>query len=601
MPLELGSGQFLEGTDARIETKPDSDDPRGMLVELSIRDLALIEAAELSFGPGLNTITGETGAGKSLLVGALELLVGARLRQRGASVVRAGAKVARVEGRFELVPGGERARIVGAYLAKELPDLHGDFAASAEDGGVHELILGRTVTQEGKSRAHLGQRPASLKALRSLASLLFEIHGQNDHQRLLLPEEQLALLDAFAGARGELEAYRECRLRWRTTRDALAAFEAERAERRDRLDLLRYQLGELTDARLEPGERQRLVAEREILRHAGQLATELGAVAENLSEGDGALIDVLRTMLRRIEAWRARVPGLDDVANNLREAMVFGEEAAAGLVTFNDSVEVDPARLEEVEERLAELERLTHKYQLDDTALIEHAAGLEDAVAELERVEGSSAELEAAVASAAHELAAAAKALTRKREAARKPLGKAVEAALAGLGLVRASFALAFRPYGAAPGPMGAETVEFQLAANPGELPAPLAAVASGGEAARIMLALRGVLVAGESGRCLVFDEIDAGVGGRLGPEVAGRLRELGEAHQVLCVTHLASIAAGAHRHHRVAKEVRGGRTLTVFAELEGEARVRELADMLAGGADEATARAEAGRLLAAY
>ena len=191
--------------------------------------------------------------------------------------------------------------------------------------------------------------------------------------------------------------------------------------------------------------------------------------------------------------------------------------------------------------------------------------------------------------------------IPRGRSPARKPLGKAVEAALAGLGLVRASFALAFRPYGAAPGPMGAETVEFQLAANPGELPAPLAAVASGGEAARIMLALRGVLVAGESGRCLVFDEIDAGVGGRLGPEVAGRLRELGEAHQVLCVTHLASIAAGAHRHHRVAKEVRGGRTLTVFAELEGEARVRELADMLAGGADEATARAEAGRLLAAY
>lgn len=582
-----------------------------MLVELSIRDLALIEAAELPFGPGLNVITGETGAGKSLVVGALELLVGQR-HKAGAKVVRAGAAAARVEGRFELAVGSERAAALQTYLERELPELAEDFAAEArelEAGGVHELILGRTITKEGKSRAHIGQRPAALKALRGIAGLLFELHGQNDHQRLLVREEQLALLDSFAGAEGELEAYRTARAAWRAAADELARHEAERDERRDRLDLVRFQLGELEGAELEPGERARLTAERERLRHAEELSSDLGGVAEGLSEGDETLLDTLRTMERRVEAWHARLGGggLEDAASNLREAVVFTEEAAAALVSFTSDLEVDPARLEEVEERLDELERLCAKYDLDEAGLVARMDELEAEREALAGVEGAGDELEAAVAAARAELEAAAKALTQRRKRATKPLAKAVEAALAGLGLGKARFAVAFVAEGAGKddarhfGPRGVETAEFQLAANPGEPPAPLAAVASGGEAARIMLALESVLVANQTGRCLVFDEVDTGVGGRLGPEVAARLRELGERHQVLCVTHLPAIAAGAHRHLRVAKEERAGRTLTVFAELEGEPRVRELADMIAGGADEATAHAEANRLLAAF
>lgn len=636
----------------------------------------MIEAAELPFGPGLNVITGETGAGKSLVVGALELLVGLR-HKAGAKVVRAGAAAARVEGRFELVSGSERARVVRAYLERELPELVEEFDESVGDGHVHELILGRTITKDGRSRAHVGQRPASLKSLAGVASLMFEIHGQNDHQRLLQRDEQLALLDGFAGAREDLTAYRAARKAWRGLRDELTRFEAERAERRDRLDLLRFQFGELDEAGLEAGEAARLNDERERLSHAEALSSELGGVAMGLSESDDALLDTLRQMERRVEAWRKRINGLEDAANNLREAVVFAEEAAVALVSFTSDLEVDPARLEEVEERTDELERLQDKYGCDEAGLIALRAELGAGIDELEALESSSGALESRVAEARAAMEARAAKLTAKRKAAMKPLAKAVEGALAGLGLAKARFSLVFvaegtaakdkavakaeaavttkaasavttskgaaKPaahkaanaastraasdaspqsakavsakangaasQGAASASSGAasftshgvEGVEFLLAANPGEPPASLATVASGGEAARIMLALESVLVANETGRCLVFDEVDTGVGGRLGPEVAARLRELGENHQVLCVTHLPAIAAGAHRHLRVAKETRSGRTVTVFAELAGEPRVRELADMIAGGADEATARAEAGRLLAAF
>lgn len=586
-----------------------------MLVELSIRDLALIEAAELPFGPGLNVITGETGAGKSLVVGALELLVGQR-HKAGAKVVRTGADAARVEGRFELVAGSERARLVRAFLEQELPELVEAFdeTASVLQAGealdVHELILGRTITKEGRSRAHVGHRPASLKALAGVAAILFEIHGQNDHQRLLQRDEQLALLDGFAGCAKELAAYREARAAWRQVSAELERFEAERAERRDRLDLVRFQLGELEEAGLEVGERERLSAERERLSHAEALSTELGGVAMGLSEGDEPLLDTLRAMERRVEAWHRRLgegAGLEAALSNLREAVVYTEEGAAALVSFTSDLEIDPGRLEEVEERLDELERLMDKYDQDEAGLVALGATLREELDGLEVSEGSGEALVQKVAAVREVLERRAAALTKQRKACAKPLAKAVEAALKGLGLGKARFGVTFVAEGAGKGDAalfgsrGVETVEFQLAANPGEAPAPLAMVASGGEAARIMLALESVLSQNETGRCLVFDEVDTGVGGRLGPEVAARLRELGESHQVLCVTHLPAIAAGAHRHLRVAKEERAGRTLTVFAELAGEPRVRELADMIAGGADEATAKAEASRLLAAF
>jgi len=610
-----------------------------MLAELSIRDLALIEAAELSFGIGLNVITGETGAGKSLLVGALDLILGGRPKAGAAGLVRAGAKEARLEARFELDTSTERGRAVAAFLDAELEDFSADFAETGE------LILGRSLTSAGRTRARINQRPVPLKALRTLAGILIELHGQNDHQRLCLAGEQRRLLDAFGGHAKVLGAYAAARTNALAAADALAAFHERRTERRDRIDLLRYQLEELDGARLEAGERANLTAERELLRHAEELSSELGGVAEGLSEGDSALLDTLRTMERRVEAWRGRVPGLEDAAESLREAVVHTEEAASALVSYTDNVEVDPARLEEVEERMAELERLSHKYARDDAGLMELLAELAAELEGLEAEEGGCEDLERQATGTLQALEAAADKLTRARKKAAKPLAKKVEAALAGLGLEKARFEACLVPLtgeeaveevdgvafelGAAAGveddaqagdpgdlgrrvadhlrallrlaPHGAERIEFLLAANPGEPAGALAKVASGGEVARIMLALRGVLSACEEGRTLVFDEIDSGVGGRLGPHVAARLRQLGEGHQVLCVTHLPSIAAAAHLHLKVAKGVAGGRTTTIFQELSGDPRLRELADMIAGGADEDTARAEAARLLQAH
>jgi len=573
-----------------------------MLVELIIRDLALIEAAELSFGAGLNVITGETGAGKSLVVGALDLILGGRPRAGAGALVRAGAKEARLEARFELEPKKDRGAAVTGFLGAELPDFAEDFAETGE------LILGRSLTADGRTRAHVNQRPVPLKALRRLASLLLELHGQNDHQRLCESAEQRELLDVFGGHGKLIATYGARRVAALKAAEKLSEFHAAEGERRDRIELLRFQVGELDEAGLEVGEVAALRDERELLRHGEELRGDLGGVAETLSESDAALLDQLRSMEHRVEAWRGRVSGLDEAADSLREAVVFTEEAAAALVSFTDNVDVDPVRLEEVEERLAELERLLEKYGHDEAGLLEFAAGLEEQLTGLEAEEGSSLELEKLAATTLAGLKKAAAALTRARKKAAGPLAKDVEAALLGLGLERARFEVAFVALGALPesnrsalaafGPTGGERVDFLLAANPGEPAAPLAKVASGGEVARIMLALRGVLSAAERGRTLVFDEIDAGVGGRLGPAVAARLRELGERHQVLCVTHLPSIAAAAHMHLKVEKEVSGGRTVTVFDVLAGEPRLRELAEMIAGGGDEDTARAEAARLL---
>lgn len=609
-----------------------------MLVDLSIRDLALIEAAELTFGPGLNVISGETGAGKSLLVGALELALGARARVGGGGQVREGAQEARVEARFEFqrVQNGsaaasdcalaaDRALAIGVWLEHNLPDFVEDWDAS------HELILGRTITSEGRTRARINQRPVALKSLRDLAALFLEIHGQNDHQKLCEADEQMRLVDAYAGAANQLGGYREARRSWLGAVALFKEFHNARDDRRDRLDLLRFQVGELADAQLIPGEIESLKVERELLRHGEELRGELGGVTQDLSESDGALLDQVRSMERTVSSWQSRVEGLKEPSESLREAVVYLEEAAAGLVTFTDSIEVDPGRLEEVEERLNELERLCAKFGGDEAGLTDLAIRLEAELEGLEQTEGSSEKLELNVSSARKKMAADAKKLTQARAASRKPLAAEVETALAGLELGRASFEVSLcersktartedggdcsesaqaegRPMQAIAedtnyfGPDGVEGIEFLLAANPGEAAAPLAKVASGGEAARIMLALRGVLAASDRGRTLVFDEVDAGVGGRLGPAVAERLRELGKGNQVLCITHLPSIAAAAHLHHKVAKEVRVGRTVTIFDELSRkgaeEARVRELADMIAGGADEKTARAEASRLL---
>ncbi|MBI5434446.1 MAG: DNA repair protein RecN [Planctomycetes bacterium] len=574
-----------------------------MLTELEIRDLALIERAELTFGAGLNTITGETGAGKSLLVGALELLLGERPRP---NLVRNGATRAEVQARFVC---DAKATALFEWIARELPVVAEEWEGLATDAE-RELILSRSVGADGRTKSHVNGRAVTVRQLAELAPRVFEIHGQNDHQRLLDPTEQGRLLDAFGGLEAELGRYREARGRWLELVQRLAALEAGERERRDRLDLARFQAGEIRAASPDADERAGLTAEREILRHGAELKQVFGGLVDELVDGEHALLSRLQAVDKTVRAWRERVTTLAETEESLGGALVHLEDAARGIQSFAERVEVDPARLEAIEERLAELERLEHKYATDCAGLVKRADELE---AELRRLEGD----EQSLASLGEEIEAArgvvlerGLALRRARTALREKLAKSVHAALTELGLERARFDVRLEPRGEpAPtsspdadralfGDSGLERIEFLLSANPGEPVARLRDVASGGETARIMLALRSVLAAAGAGRTLVFDEIDSGVGGRLGPEVAARLKKLGRHHQVLCVTHLPSIAAAADTHLCVSKVVEKGRTHTRIEALSGEARVEEVADMIAGGAAHATARAEARRLI---
>ena len=574
-----------------------------MLVELAIRDLALIERAELAFGPGLNVITGETGAGKSLLIGALELLYGRRGRS---GIVRQGASQARVEGRFLLPLDDYGARVAG-WLREHLGQVLEDLEEEA-GGSDLELILTRTVGRDGRGRAHVNHRPVTQRILRELAAQLVEVHGQHDHQKLFDCGEQRQLLDTFGGLEDALAGYRERRGRWLELAGELEEFAEGEAERLQRLDLVRLQAAELAAAAPDSGEHDALLGERQLLRHAAELGGRLGALLQELSEGEGAALDAVRRAERELEEWEERVAELAPPAASLREACAHLEEAVSALLSFVDGVEADPARLEVVEDRLGELERLARKYHTDVAGLAERHAALD---AELEGLEGDGRDrgaLEEATAKALRSVEQAAGRLGKARKRSAAKLSRAVAEGLGDLGLEHAGFEVALPPAGSDEegldaerrrlGVEGAETVEFLLAANRGEAVQPLRQVASGGEAARILLALRGALAVRQSTPTLVFDEIDAGVGGRLGPRVGRHLGALGRHHQVLCVTHLPAIAAAASAHLRVTKEVAGGRTRTSVAQLEGEERVGEIADMIAGGKGQATARAEAQRLL---
>jgi len=443
-----------------------------------------------------------------------------------------------------------------------------------------------------------------LRALARLAALVLEIHGQNDHQRLLDPAEQVRLFDAFAGLDGLLGEYLQGRAAWLAKKDELENRNARAEERRERLELLRFQRGELREARLVPGEHAGLLEERELLRGAGELRFQLGGVVHALLESDDAALDRVKSAERTLERWSERLPRLAGALEALRGAEVHLAEAGALVGSLLDGIADDPARLEAVEARLAELETLARKYRTSEAELGAVLEGVERELDELEGAGTSASELAQEVGRRKAELESRARELTHARRAAVPRLEQAIRASMDALGLGNARFEVSFGARGEDEeqryGPSGVEDLEFLLAANPGEPCLPLKRVASFGEAARIMLALRSVLSTGDRGRTLVFDEIDSGVGGRLGPEVGAALRALGEHHQILCVTHLPAIAALAARHLALTKEVQSGRTRTTLAVLEGEARVAEVADMIAGGADEHTARAEARRLLRA-
>lgn len=555
-----------------------------MIRALRVRNLVTIDALELELGPGLTVVTGETGAGKSLLLGAIALLSGQRV---GSELVRAGAREAEVEAIFASPELLGRARGLG---------LAGD--------GEEELLVSRSVSREGRGRVSVNGRLATVALLAELMTDALEITSQGEHQRLLRNEAQAELLDAFAGLGPSAQEIAELHRGWRELALAIQARRRDREALARREDQLRFELAQIDGAKLEPGELDSLGVELRRLGYADRLAQAASRALELLDGEDGARerLAGARATLRGVSELD---PALGPPAEALERARLELEEASFQLERYAASIDADPQRLARVEDRLAELRRLQSRYGATVEDILAHRARAAEELAGLEGGEERTAELERELAARADALDAKSRVLSRARAAAALELERAVAEELSGLELGRARFAVELLPVepksadGLAPpcGPAGRERAQFTLAANPGEAGGRLRDAASGGELARLLLALRNALREADAGRVLLFDEIDAGLGGQTARRVGERLRALAGRNQVICITHLPQIAALGDSHHTVVKDVRKSRTETRISALGGEARVDEIARMSGGQLTDA-ARAHARELL---
>jgi DNA repair protein RecN (Recombination protein N) len=534
---------------------------------LSIRHLAVIDRLELEFEPGLNVLTGETGAGKSILVGAVGLLVGGRA---SADLVRTGEDMAAVEAIFE-APGGA------------------------------EIIVRREVSAQGRSRALVDGALCTSAALRETCGHLVDLHGQHEHQVLLDPATHIELLDTFAGAAAERAAVAAAFARWqqiRSERERLMTGEREKAAR---AEFLQFQLAEIDRVAAVPGEDDELIAGRVVLANADKLQRLCADAYDALYEGDQAALPALGIVWRKLgdlaDLDARFIPHLDArtaVKSQLEDLAYFLRSYAAGI-------DASPARLQEVEDRLALLERLKKKHGPSLADVLSKAEQLRRDLHEIEHATERLAGLDASLSEARTDYLAAAATLTARRHAAGLAFSRALEKALADLAMARTRCEVRLTPAADETqwSARGVEQGEFYISPNPGEDLKPLARIASGGELSRIMLALKTLASTDAPGKTLIFDEVDAGIGGAVADVVGNRLQRLAQGFQVLCITHLPQIAAYGGTHFRIEKTVRGGRTITGVARLQGPEREEELARMIAGAGTSAAVLASAREMLA--
>jgi DNA repair protein RecN (Recombination protein N) len=559
-----------------------------VLVELRVENLFLIERAELRLAGGLNVLTGETGAGKTVLAHALDLLLGGRARS---SPIRPGASEAYVEGAFELTDGLRRR------VGERLPD------------DAEELVLARRVASDGRTRAYLNGRSIGVGELRELAGGLLTFYGQHEHRRLALASTQLDVLDGFRGG-DQAERRAAYATAYSRRREAAAQLRALRdaAGSRDReLDLIQFELAEIEQAAPQPGEDEGLRGERDRLRAAEGLRSAARAGAEALapeSGGPGAA-SLVAEAAARLEGLSGVDAVLDGVAQRLRGLGYEAEDLGRELRRYEDAVESSPSRLEEVEERLALLDRLKRKHGGTIDAVLAHADRCRLRLDELAVAEVALEEATARLQGLEGELSEHGRRLSAARREAAGDLAAAMRERLAELAMPEAGFEVGLAPHEEA-GPAGAETVEFLIAPNPGVPPGPVREIASGGELSRIMLALMGLAAEADGRRpddappLLVFDEVDAGIGGHTARAVGVRLRALAASHQVLCITHLPQVASLADRHFRIVKDVSGPAARAAVDELGAGEVEGELVRMLGAAADDDAARRHARQLLRA-
>jgi len=552
-----------------------------MLRELRVTNFAVVESVTVPFASGLNVLTGETGAGKSILVDALLLVCGGRGQS---DVIRAEAETATVEAVFDVSSSPEaRAVLDGAGLATDDAD----------------LVVRRELARSGRHRAFVNDSAVTVALLERLGTCLLAVHGQHEHQQLLEPARQLALLDRFAGAEDLAARVAELFAKQEAARQAVQGSRAAERDRAQREDLLRFQLSELNAAHLRPGEEEELRTERRRLQHAERFMSSLLEIAQLLVDASDSAMTQIARAGRLLQDLGRLDPAFAAPAATLETAAVQLDDALAAIQRLRASVSVDPGRLEAVDARVDALSRLRRKYGDSEEAMVAFRDGAAAELSRLAHHEEILVEQERMLDELGTELQAAAVALSEGRAAAAARLQTQAQREVRGLGMDRAALAIAIdRRQPDRITAHGLDRVEFRLSANPGEDLRPLARVASGGELSRIMLALTSVLAAADPVPTMIFDEVDAGVGGRLASIVADKLASAAQSRQVLCVTHLAQIAARADHHLRVTKSVRGGRSRTYATALTAAERVDEVARMLAGDAVTETARRHARELL---
>lgn len=552
-----------------------------MLTTLRIRNLALVADLTLELSPGFNAVTGETGAGKSVILGAVNLLLGQRADR---SLIRSGTDICTVEASFH----------VPALKSTIEPFLSANGLEPSEDG---QLILKRSFSAAGTNRQFVNGSPTTLTTLATLGELLVDLHGPHEHQSLLRPTKQLSILDAFGGLTAHCDSLADLLRQRNSLRAQMAALIVDERTYAQQLDLLRFQVREITEANLRADEEAEVEAEFSRATHSARLLSLAQSSLAALAETDDSVLSQLGSMgkslheLRRIDATGAELAELHE------QGVAALQELQHGLAHYADRIEIEPERLNELEARLSLIHSLKRKY---GNTLAEVLAFADEARSRLNALEGRDAEvtrLDHAIREADSRLAAAAKALGTARRKLVPKLSKAVAKELAGLGFPKSSFdvRLTDAPELTA---SGGDLCEFQFAPNPGEPARPLRAIASSGELARVMLALKTVLAAEDAVPVLIFDEVDANIGGETARAVGQRMRRIAQQHQVLCITHLAPVAAAGDAHYVVTKELVAGRAESRIRKLESAERVEELARMLGGAS--AAARRHAEELLKA-
>ena len=541
-----------------------------MLTHIVIRDFAIIDTLELEFTSGMTVLTGETGAGKSILVDALGLVLGDRA---DAGIVRHGAEKAEVGAEFDLKDAPEAA----VWLEEN------DLADNS--GGDGSCLLRRVVGSDGRSRAQINGRSVPLQSLKEIGERLLDIHGQHEHQSLMRPTAQMGLLDSYGDHAELLKRTAKLHADWKTAHDKLTALRTAAGDRDKRLEMLRFQTAELGALQLKPGEVQAVDTEHKRLAHGGKLMETAQAALDALYEAEeGSAHQRVSRALASLDAQLELEPKFKALRDTLATAELQLTEAADGLRDYLADMDLDPKRLDWLENRLAAIHDVARKHRVEPDFLPAHFEALQTELKQLENSEITLQELEAELARLKAAYKKAADDLHARREKTGADLSKKVTTAMQELGMGGGKFAVDVSvPDAERFTAKGVDQVEFMVSANKGQPLKPLAKVASGGELSRISLAIQVIAAQAAAMPSMVFDEVDAGIGGGVAEIVGRRLRDLAASRQVLCVTHLPQVASQAHQHLRVMKETKGNSTLTRIEPLDKKSQVEELARMLGG------------------